>query len=213
MVILGLTGSIGMGKSVAADMFRRQGAAVFDADAAVHRFLDCGGAAVSTVEAAFSGSAEKTPSGPRINRAALARRIMGDRTAMQRLEDILHPLVRNAETQFLSSATARRAKLIVLDVPLLYETGGDRRCDAVAVVWAPPCVQAQRVLRRPGMTPALLAAIRARQMPAKDKLRRADFTIPTGVGRAAALRHVRRIVKILSHRRGRKWPKRPRPYV
>ena len=211
MVILGLTGSIGMGKSVAADMFRRQGAAVFDADAAVHQFLDCGGAAVSTVEAAFSGSAEETRSGPQINRAALARRVLGDRAEMQRLEEILHPLVRNAETQFLSCASARRVRLIVLDVPLLYETGGDRRCDAVAVVWVPPFVQVQRVLRRSGMTPALLAAIRTRQIPVNDKLLRADFMIPTGVGRAAALRHVRRIVKILSHRRGRRWPFRPRP--
>ncbi len=211
MVILGLTGSIGTGKSVVARLFRGEGAVVFDADATVHQLLGSGGAAVATVEAAFSCSAEDTPYGRKINRAALAQQVFGNHAAMDRLERILHPLVQEAETRFLFCAATRRAGLVVLEVPLLYETGGDRRCDAVAVVWTSPFVQVQRVLKRQGMTPELFAAIRARQMPACEKLRRADFTIPAGIGRATALRRVRRIVTILSHRKGRRWPPRPRP--
>ncbi len=200
MVILGLTGSIGVGKSVAGGMFVREGAAVFDADAAVHGLTGPGGAAVATVEEAFPGCAGAAPEGRRSDRAALAA-----------LEALLHPLVRVEEDRFLRRAAARRVALAVLDVPLLFETGGESRCDAVAVVWAPPFVQARRVLARPGMTPARLAALRARQLPDCEKLRRADFTIPGGLGYTAALRRVRRIVRMLAGRRGRKWPPRPVP--
>ncbi len=209
MVILGLTGSIGVGKSVAARMFLREGAAVFDADAAVHGLIGSGGAAVAAVEAAFPGCGEEGPGGRGINRASLARRVFGKAEATDRLESILHPLVRKAEARFLRRAAAGRARLAVLEVPLLFETGAERRCDAVAVVWAPPFVQESRVLKRRGMTPARLAAIRARQMPAGDKLRRADFAIPAGVGRAVTLRQVRRIVTMLVGCSGRRWPPRP----
>ena len=208
MVILGLTGSIGMGKSVAAEMFAREGAAVFDADATVHELIGAGGAAVGAVEAAFPECGLDAPGGRAIDRAALARRVFGDAAGTARLEGILHPLVRAAEARFLRRAAARRARLAVLDVPLLLETGGEDRCDAVAVACAPPFVQARRVLARPGMTPARLAAVRARQMPDREKIRRADFIITSGLGRATTLRQVRRIVKMLAGRAGRKWPPR-----
>ncbi len=211
MLILGLTGSIGVGKSVAGGMFVREGAALFDADDTVHRLTGPGGAAVAAVEEAFPGCAVAAPEGRRIDRAALARRVLGDGAALAALEALLHPLVRVEEDRFLRRAAARRVALAVLDVPLLFETGGESRCDAVAVVWAPPFVQARRVLARPGMTPARLAALRARQLPDCEKLRRADFTIPGGLGYTAALRRVRRIVRMLAGRRGRKWPPRPVP--
>ncbi|MFQ5783659.1 MAG: dephospho-CoA kinase [Alphaproteobacteria bacterium] len=197
MVVLGLTGSIGMGKSVAAEMFAREGAAVFDADAAVHLLIGPGGAAVADVEAAFPGSARLSPMGREIDRATLAERVLSDAGATARLETVLHPRVREAERRFLSAARRRRQRLAVLDIPLLFETGGERRCDAVAVVFAPAFLQARRVLARPGMTPERLAAVRARQMADCEKLRRADFVISTGLGRAATLRRVRRIVSML----------------
>ncbi len=198
MVILGLTGSIGMGKSVAAGMFARAGALVFDADAEVHRLTGPGGRAVAAVEAAFAGATRDTPGGAAVDRAALGKRVFGDGTATRRLEAILHPLVGEARTRFLQRAARRRARLVVLDIPLLFETGGERRCDAVAVVWAPRFVQARRVLGRPGMTPERLAAIRAQQMPDHEKRRRADFELPTGLGRAFTLRRVQRIVTMLT---------------
>ena len=204
MVILGLTGSIGMGKSVAARALRRLGAAVFDADAAVHQLIGPGGAAVAAVAAVFPGC---TVDG-HIDRRALGERIFGDDDATDRLEAILHPLVGVMERRFLQGAAARHCRLAVLDVPLMFETGGERRCDAVAVVVAPPFVQAQRVLRRPGMSAARFAAIRARQMADGDKLRRADFVIRTGLDRRSSLRDIRRMVRMLDAREGRHWPPR-----
>ncbi len=197
MVILGLTGSIGMGKSVAAGMFAHAGALGFDADAEVHRLIGPGGRAVAAVEAAFPGLTRDAPGGAEVDRAALGERVFGDTAATRRLEAILHPLVGQARSRFLRRATRRRARLVVLDIPLLFETGGERRCDAVAVVWAPRFVQARRVLGRPGMTPERLATIRAQQMPDHEKRRRADFEVPTGLGRAFTLRRVRRIVTML----------------
>jgi len=202
MVILGLTGSIGMGKSVAAGMFAHAGALVFDADAEVHRLTGPGGRAVAAVEAAFAGSTRDTLGGAAVDRAVLGQQVFGDSAATRRLEAILHPLVGEARTRFLRHATRRRARLVVLDIPLLFETGGERRCDAVAVVWAPRFVQARRVLGRPGMTPERLAAIRAQQMPDHEKRRRADFEVPTGLGRAFTLRRVRRIVTMLGRSPG-----------
>jgi len=210
MLVLGLTGSIGMGKTVAAAMFARAGAVVFDADAAVHALLAPGGAAVAAVAEAFPDCVIEDADRLAIDRAALGRRVFDDGTAMARLEAILHPRVRAAELDFIKRARARRRPLVVLDIPLLLETGGERICDAVAVVIAPPFVQARRVLARPGMTPARLAAIRARQMPDREKIRRADFVIPTGLGRAVTLRHVRAIVRILAER-GETRARRPRP--
>ncbi len=195
MIVLGLTGSVGMGKSQAAQALRRLGAAVFDADSEVHKLMAPGGAAVATVAEAFPDVALRRGA---VDRSALAARVFGDNEATNRLEAILHPLVRAAQGAFLMAASARREKLAVLDVPLLFETGGDEACDAVAVVTAPAFLQAQRVLRRRGMTGARLAAIRARQMSDREKLRHADFVIHTGLDRRSSLRELHRMVSILT---------------
>jgi dephospho-CoA kinase len=194
MKILGLTGSIGMGKSTAAAMLRRLGVPVHDADATVHRLLGRGGAAVAAIGAAFPGVVEDGA----VNRQELGRRVFGQPAELRRLEAILHPLVRRAETEFLKRQRRRHARLVVLDIPLLFETGGQKRCDKVAVVSCPAFLQAQRVLRRPGMSAARLAAIRAQQMPDHQKRRRADFVLPTGAGRAPVLRGLRRIVTLMA---------------
>lgn len=193
MKILGLTGSIGMGKSTAATMLRRLGVPVHDADATVHRLLGPGGAAVAAIAAAFPGVVEAGA----VNRQELGRRVFGQPAELRRLEAILHPLVRQAETRFLKRQRRRGARLVVLDIPLLFETGGQHRCDAVAVVTAPAFLQEQRVLRRPGMNAARLAAIRAQQMPDGEKRRRADFVLPTGAGKLPVLRRFKRIVTML----------------
>ncbi len=202
MIILGLTGSIGMGKSAAAAVLKNLGAAVFDADAAVHQLIGSGGAAVAAVEAAFPG----TTADGRVDRAVLGQRVFGDDDATNRLEAIVHPVVGAMEQRFLRLAAARHCPLAVRDVPLLFETGGESRCDAVAVVVAPPFVQAQRVLRRPGMTRDRLAAIRARQMSDQEKMRRADFVIHTGQSKRTSLREIHCMITILRRRRGRHWP-------
>jgi dephospho-CoA kinase len=198
MVVLGLTGSIGMGKSTAAAMLRRLGLAVHDADAAVHRLRN--GAAVAKVAAAFPGTAG--PGG--IDRAALGRRVFGDAAALRRLESILHPMVRAETARFLRRMAARRARLVVLDIPLLFESGGEGRCDAIAVVSAPAFLQRARVLGRPGMSEARLAAILAQQMPDGEKRRRADFVVPTGLGRRLTLRRLAEIVRVESAIRKRR---------
>lgn len=192
MWVLGLTGSIGMGKSATARMFRALGVPVHDADAAVHALYR--GAAVGPVEAEFPGVARDGA----IDRAALGARVLGDAEAMKRLEAIVHPLVRAAETEFLSQARSSGARLVVLDIPLLFETGGDGRVDAVAVVSAPKAVQRERVLAREGMTDEKFATILAKQMPDVEKRRRAHFVIDTGRGFAAAEHQVEGIVRALS---------------
>jgi len=193
MKILGLTGSIGMGKSTAARMLRRLGVPVHDADATVHRLMGVGGAAVPMIAAAFPGTVVDGA----VDRAALGRHVFADPAALRRLEAILHPMVRAAERRFLARQARRGARLVVLDIPLLFETGGARRCDAVAVVTAPAFLQAQRVLKRPGMSRARLAAVRAQQMPDAEKRKRADFIIPTGTGMAPALRRLAAIVTLM----------------
>lgn len=193
MKILGLTGSIGMGKSTAATMLRRLGVPVHDADATVHRLMAPNGAAVAAITAAFPAAMADG----RISRPLLGRLVFGDRAALRRLEAILHPLVRREEQAFLCRHRRRRSALVVLDVPLLLETGGQARCDRVVVVSCPAFLQAQRVLARPGMGPQRLAAIRAQQMPDRAKRRRADWVVPSGLGRAVTMRHLRRIVEIL----------------
>jgi dephospho-CoA kinase len=196
MIVLGLTGSIAMGKSAAARTFCAFGLPVFDADAAVHRLLGPGGAGVRPVAEAFPDCVRDRA----IDRPALGRRVFGDPAALQRLEAILHPLVRAEQARFLARCRAQGERLAVLDIPLLYETGGERRLDAVAVASAPAFLQSQRVLRRKGMTPARLAAIRARQLPDREKRRRADFVIPTGLDRRRA---VQAIAAIIDRLRGR----------
>ncbi len=195
--ILGLTGSIGMGKSATAGLFRRLGVPVHDADAAVHALY--AGEAAPLVEAAFPGTA---PDGV-VDRAKLGPVVLGSPDAMRRLEAIVHPLVRRDEALFLRRALSERQPVAVLDVPLLFETGGDGRCDAVAVVTAPAAVQAARVLARPGMDPGKLAAILAKQMPDGEKRRRAHFLVETGSGFPRAERGVSDILRALAGRPGR----------
>lgn len=195
MRVLCLTGSIGMGKSTAADTFRRLRVPVFDADATVHRLQGPGGRAVAPIAAAFPGAVRETPRGLRVDREALRRAVLGDPAALTRLERIVHPLVRDAERRFLGAARRRAEPLVVLDIPLLFETGGEGRCDAVLVVTAPAAVQRARVLRRPGMTAARLSAILARQTPDSEKRRRADHLVRTGLSRFHAQRAIRAIVE------------------
>ena len=206
MMIVGLTGSVGMGKTTTARAFRRLGVPVHDADRMVHSLTAPGGAALDGIEAAFPGAV----TAGRLDRAALGQRVFADPTALARLEAILHPRVRRAQLAFLDRAARRREPVVVLDVPLLLETGLDRWCDVVVVVSAPAAVQARRVLGRPGMTPARLAAVLKNQMSDRDKRRRADFVVATGLTIGAAYRRVRRIVETLRRRRGRRWPFRGR---
>jgi len=190
MKILGLTGGIGMGKSTAAAMLRRMGVDVFDADAEVHRLLGPGGLAVKRVAKEFPG-VEKSGA---IDRGAMAKIAFADRDALKKLEAILHPLVRRQEKLFLKTRRARRAPIVVLDIPLLYETGREKNCDAVAVIWAPRYLQRARVLARPGMNAERLESILEQQLPIHHKRRRADFAVPSGLGRAATWRGLRRVL-------------------
>lgn len=213
MIVVGLTGSIGMGKSTAAAMLRRLGVPLFDADRVVHRLLGPGGAAVARVEAAFPGMRAENGG---IDRQRLGRQVFGDREALARLEGILHPMVAVAEKRFLARARARREPLAVLDIPLLYESRGAGRCDYVIVVSAPARLQRQRVMRRPGMTEARFAAILQQQMPDAEKRRRADFVVPTGLDRGLSMRLLRAIVaglrgeRPLPPRQGLRRPKKRR---
>jgi dephospho-CoA kinase len=200
LIVLGLTGSIGMGKSTAAATLRQLGVALFDADGVVHRLLGPGGAAVGQVSAAFPDVRSNLGG---IDRRLLGEQVFGDPTALERLESILHPMVAEAEKQFLNHCRARREPLAVLDIPLLFETGGDRRCDYVLVVSAPAFLQRQRVLRRTGMTEIRLAAILEKQMPDREKRRRADFVVPTGAGRDVTLRRLRAVVRFLRSKKAR----------
>ncbi|MDE2334559.1 MAG: dephospho-CoA kinase [Rhodospirillales bacterium] len=190
MRVIGLTGGIGMGKSAAAAMLRRLGLPVFDADAAVHRLQAPGGAALPAIGRAFPG----TVRGGRLDRAALRAAVFGHPAALRRLESILHPLVRAAERRFIARARAHGHRLVVLDIPLLFETGGEDRADIVIVVSAPPSVQRQRVRAR-GRSDAEIDAILARQMPDAEKRRRADHVIRTGLSRHHSQRHLRRLVQ------------------
>ncbi|MCQ4159788.1 dephospho-CoA kinase [Roseomonas sp. GC11] len=191
MTVLGLTGGIGMGKSTAAATFRRHGVPVFDADAAVHALQGRGGRAVAPVAAAFPDTVRDGA----VEREALRRAVLGNPEALRRLERIIHPLVRAEERRFLARARRAGRRLVVLDIPLLFETKGEARCDAVVVVSAPAAVQRARVLRRGGMTPERLAAILARQTPDAEKRRRADHVIRTGLSLAHARRAIRRLLE------------------
>jgi dephospho-CoA kinase len=200
MIVLGLTGSIGMGKSEAARMLREIGISVFDADAIVHGLLGPGGAAVAAVDEAFPGTVRDGA----VNRQALGERVFADMRALRRLEAILHPLVRAAEREFLRAARERGETRVVLEIPLLFETGAEERCDATIVLSAPAAVQEERVLARPGMTRERLAAIRARQLADMEKQRRADFTVSTATSREATLQKLAEIVRRASARPARK---------
>ena len=191
MIVLGLTGSIAMGKSRASAAFRLCGVPVFDADAVVHGLTAPGGAAVRPVAAAFPGSLNARSG---IDRQSLGRLVFGDPAALHRLEVILHPMVRAAEGQFLRRCCRAGQQLAVLDIPLLLETGGEARVDRVVVVSAPPLLQRQRALRRPGMTDTKLAQIRAKQVPDATKRRRADYVIASGQDQGLLVATVRRII-------------------
>lgn len=188
MFILGLTGSLGMGKSTTAKFFAEEGVPVHDADAVVHRLYE--GEAVAPIEAAFPGSTR----GGKVDRAKLGERVLGDPAALKKLEAIVHPLVAAARERFLAEAARSGAEVAVLDIPLLYETGGEARCDAVVVVTAPAEMQRARVFERPGMSEEKLAAITAKQLPDAQKRARADFIVDSGQGFAAARQQVREIL-------------------
>jgi dephospho-CoA kinase len=194
MFVLGLTGSIGMGKSTAAAMFRRLGCKVHDADKTVHDLLKKSGAAYLAVAARFPEAVGKDGE---IDRKKLGALVFGDDVALKALEAILHPLVRRAEGQFLRQAKALRERLVVLDIPLLFETRGERRCDGVAVVTAPPFVQRARVLARPGMSEKKYQDILARQMPEGEKARRADWLLATGLGKRFTFDSIKALVSAL----------------
>lgn len=193
MIVIGLTGSVGMGKSTVAAMFRKLGVPVFDADAAVHMLQGPRGRALAQIARAFPGVVG--PAG--LDRRALGARVFADRAALRRLEAIMHPLVGDARRLFLQRARRAREHAVVLDVPLLFETGGDRQCDLVAVVSAPAALQRRRVLARPGMTEEKLAAVLKSQMPDAAKRRRADIVIPTGGGRALTFQTVKALARRL----------------
>jgi dephospho-CoA kinase len=188
MIVLGLTGSAAMGKSATARMFAEEGVPVFDADAAVHRLYES--AAVAPVEAAFPG----TTANGRVDRERLGARVLGNPDALKRLEAIIHPLVAEERSRFLARAERAGAPIVVLDVPLLFETGGDERTDAVLVVTAPEPVQHGRLMERPGMTIEKIEAMLAHQLPDSEKRRRADFLIDTSRGFEAARAEVRKIL-------------------
>lgn len=198
MIILGLTGSIAMGKSNAAAALRRLGVPLFDADAEVHRLMAPGGAAVERVAAAFPGVRDEAGG---IDRRRLGRLVFGDSAALRRLEGILHPMVRAAERRFVARARARREPLVVLDIPLLFESGSIVRCDLALVVSAPPRLQRERVLRRPGMNESRFADILRAQMPDDEKRRRADFVVATALDRGTTFRRLKAIVRSLRQQR------------
>jgi dephospho-CoA kinase len=189
MIVLGLTGSVGMGKSVTAKMFREEGAPVFDADAEVHRLY--AGKAAPLIEAAFPG----TTANGRVDRERLSAKVIGNTDALGKLENIVHPLVREARREFLAAARASGAKVAVLDIPLLFETAREEPIDKIVVVTAPAEMQKERALARKGMTEEKFTAILARQMPDAEKRKRADFVIDTSKGFAAARENVRAILR------------------
>ena len=187
MFVIGLTGSIAMGKSTTARLFAEEGVPVHDADAAVHRLYE--GEAVAPIEAAFPGV---TKAG-KVDRAALGQRVAGDQPALRRLEQIVHPLVRASEIRFLNEIGASGGPIVVLDIPLLFETGGDRRVDAVVVVSAPAEMQRARLIER-GIEMERLEALLARQMPDAEKRQRADFVVDSSQGIEHARSQVRQIL-------------------
>jgi dephospho-CoA kinase len=192
MFILGLTGSIGMGKSTTAKFFAEAGIPVYDADGVVHELYD--GEAFAKIEAVFPGTTENG----KVNREKLSVQVLGKPDAIKRLEEVVHPLVRVAEQRFLSEAERACVPVVVLDIPLLFETRGDERCDAVVVVSAPADVQFKRAFERSGMTDGKFTAILAKQMPDAEKRRRADFIVDSSRGFDAARQQVRDILKAVA---------------
>jgi dephospho-CoA kinase len=195
--LIGLTGSIGMGKSETAKMFAKLGIPVYDSDAAVHRLYEPGGAAVEKIAEAFPGTVHDG----RVDRAALSKQLADDEGGFKRLEAIVHPLVGEENRKFLAQAMADGAEMVVQDIPLLFETGGHTRMDAVVVVSVPAHVQRARVLERPGMTPEKLDQILSRQTPDEEKRAKAHFVVETDKGLDHAFAQVRTIVETLKAKR------------
>jgi dephospho-CoA kinase len=193
MIVVGLTGSIGMGKSATAAMFAEAGAPVYDADAEVRRLYAPGGGAVAKVEAAFPGVVVDGA----VDRGRLGERVLGDPQALARLNGIVHPLMGEARAEFFRAAREGGAEVVVLDIPLLFETGGERNVDKVVVVSAPEALQRERVLARPGVTAAKFAAILAAQTPDAEKRARADFVVDTSQGFDHAREQVKAILAAL----------------
>jgi dephospho-CoA kinase len=193
MRIIGLTGGIGMGKSTAAAAFRRARIPVFDADLAVHRMQAKGGRAVKAIEAAFPG----TTANGSVDRNALRQAVLGNRAALTQLEHILHPMVEAEERAFVGRARRAGRSAVVLDIPLLFETRGDKRVDTVVVVSAPRAIQIHRVSLRRRMSKADVEAVIARQMPDQEKRRRADLIVKTGLSRAHTLKSLNRFIQTL----------------
>jgi dephospho-CoA kinase len=191
VIVLGLTGSIGMGKSTAARALRQMGIPVLEADRVVHRLTAPNGRALPAIAKAFPG----TVTDGRLDRGKMAGLVFGDQAALERLEAILHPLYEDEERRFVARARGQRRRMVAIDIPLMYEVGADRRMDAVVVLTAPAFVQRARVMARPGMTAARFAGVLARQMPDREKRRRADFIVPTGLDRREAFRRVKAIVE------------------
>lgn len=193
MKTLGLTGSIGMGKSTVSQQFAELGAVIYNADDSVHALLTKGGKAVEPVAAAFPSTMDNGA----INRQKLGAEVFDNPERLKQLESILHPLVRQEEIRFLERCEERGVRIAVLDIPLLFETGEEKRFTATAVVWAPYFIQKRRVLARPGMTPERFAAILEKQMPSREKCARADYLIATGLGKAHSFRQAKAIMKEL----------------
>lgn len=196
MKVIGLTGSIGMGKTTAAALFRRRGVPVYDADRAVHKLSEKGGRAVPAIARAFPGAVKEGA----VDRKALGALVFDNPKALKKLESILHPLVAEERTAFLRRHRSRRAPVVVLDIPLLFETGGERLADHILVVSAPAFLQTARVMKRPGMTMEKLRSILSHQMADHEKRRRADLVIPTGLGKRAALGMIDRLLADLRKR-------------
>ncbi len=207
MLIIGLTGSIGMGKSATAKMFAEAGVPVYDADAAVHALYAPGGQAVDPIGEAFPGVIKDGG----VDRTALGQAVLDNAEAMKRLEAIIHPLVGQVQIAWLQARAGDGAPMVVLDIPLLFETGGDARVDVVVVVSAPEDVQRTRVLERPGMTTEKLDAILAKQTPDPEKRARADFIVETDKGFDHARAQVASILKALEGRDGSIWPSDRQP--
>ena len=202
MFILGLTGSVGMGKTSAAAVFRRQNICVFDADGVVRQLLEKNGEAVEAVGEAFKGVVIDC----QVNRNKLGEIVFGDAGALSTLEEIIHPFVRKKQRNFLRSVANHRQSLAVLDIPLLFETGGERNCDAVAVVTAPKFLQKIRVMGRGDMTETKFRGIISRQIQDQEKRNRADFIIPSGLGKRISFQSIQKIIRIVLTLPGSHWP-------
>ncbi len=193
MIVIGLTGSIAMGKTTIAKQFARCGAAVLDSDAVVHKLLDENGAAVAEVGRLFPAARK----GNAIDRRVLGQEVFGRPEKLRKLEATLHPLVRKAQDDFIRKAAAHKKDIVVLDIPLLFETEGEKRCDYTVLVLSPAFLQKQRALARPHMTEEKLKHILARQMRNSEKIKRADFVVFTGIGKYNSLKMVKRIINLV----------------